>query len=306
MDLVSDEGTLPLGWWTTADALLWAERTHPPVHLTGRPFALWESHRGPDGAGPRDEDRAVVDRLRALGLLGGALGPRSAAPAPDEEVALVEGVGAPVALERIERAAWSATPAPSGSIPRTRCRRTPAGWVVANAANDLPVAVLSQEADARELLQALGDALTTPDPAALRVPLTAVTREGGAVLVSPALLTDATVRMHLAGQGHEIGGPISRIVGITPAVAGPDGPPVPVQGLVLDRSWAAANPEAGSLLLRWVLACLLAAANDPGSTGRYALLDAAERLAGRPEVFVPLDQASVVPELLATAPGAVT
>ena len=40
---------IPLGWWTTTDALLWAERSHAPVHLHGRPFEVWEHAQRDDG-----------------------------------------------------------------------------------------------------------------------------------------------------------------------------------------------------------------------------------------------------------------
>ena len=55
------------------------------------------------------------------------------------------------------------------------------------------------------------------------------------------------------------------------------------------------------LLARWVVSCLLAAANPAASCGRYALLDAAQRLADRPVVFVALDDTGAVPDLLASA-----
>lgn len=295
---MSDDG-LPLGWWTEDDALLWAERTHAPVHLTGQPFAVWEAQRND---GPPPDDGVLVDRLRALGLLGDRPAPREATPAAGEQVVTIGGVDGPVLLPGTELAEWSATPAPAGSVATTRCRRVPAGWVVANAANDVPIIVARDRGEALPALAALSHALAQPDPAAVHVPLIAVHRDGTAVLVAPALLADPTLRLPLARDGHTVGRPISRLVGIRPAVVEDGVGPIAVAGVVLDQTWAAENPAAGSLLPRWALTCLLAAANPPEGAGRYALLDAAGRLAALPVVLLPLDQAAALPRLISDVP----
>ena len=63
----------------------------------------------------------------------------------------------------------------------------------------------------------------------------------------------------------------------------------------------APRPRARAPLARWVVSCLLAAANPTASCGRYALLDAAQRLTDRPSSSSLLDDTGALPDLLASA-----
>lgn len=295
------------GLWSERDAVLWPERTHPPTYLTGPAFAVWDAvaRRGVDpdavegvGLDP-DGTRRILDGLEGRGLLASPPDPLGAAALDDEEVVTVDSVAVPVAAGPGATAGWPTRPAP-GELPVLRVRALPDGSrLVANALNGLPLAVAEGDgalgalvAAARRLAHGTADRLA--------IPLEAWRTATEVVLVSPVLVTRPDIRDACSALGvSPSGSPVTDLRGVAVAVEGR-----PVTGLLLDQSWAAANPEGGPLALHWLLACLLATVNPVAVAGRYALLDAATRLAqDRAVAWAASEAPERVPDLLATLPG---
>ena len=105
-----------------------------------------------------------------------------------------------MALGRDEAEEWPIS-SPAPGPPLTRCRRTPLGWVVSQAANGVPITLEPTAERARVALAALSASLQEPARSWLWLPLVAVAREHDALLVSPTLLTDPLVRAGCSAHG---------------------------------------------------------------------------------------------------------
>jgi hypothetical protein len=281
--------TETFGLWTDQDAVLWPERSHPPTYLSGAAFAVWNEvvRDGPPVGAGEGRDR-IVDGLTARGLLGDLPAPLVAAVL-SHEVAVAVGDGV---------LAWPADQPPPGppSTARPDLRAVPrddGSWLLVNAGNGLPLAATTGDVGA--LAAHAAARLTRPGADALALPLRAWRGADGVVLVTEAFPGSPSTAVEGFAAAPE---PFVDLVGTAPRVDG-----AAVQGLVLDVSWVAANPDAGPLALTWVLACLFAALNPVATAGRYALLDSAHRLTqGRSVAWVA--HAGELPDLLARLPGA--
>jgi len=246
----------------------------------------------------------VIAELQQLGLLGPAPAPLTAGVEPQEVIVELDEADGFVCLARHDLDHWPGARTLDAGVPLARCLPTPRGWVVSNAGNSVPTAFEPDVERARAELVALVEALSVPIRPWLWLPLVVVERTHDAVLISPSLLADPMVRSRCAAHGDVSTIGMAKLVGTRPSVISEvDRDAVtPVTGLILDRTWSGINPEAVPLMARWIVACLLAAANSVVTAGRYALLDAAQRLADQPVALVGLEEAESVVGLLRSAP----